>query len=285
MVTREAGPHDEPRDDPRSFEVPVYIPSRGERVGGVVSMPEDAASPVGVVMVAGRARDRVHRNGMFVRMSRELARSGLYALRLDYPGVGISTGPPQIFSLERPPIWAIQDACRFLVENTPVRRVLLVGTCFGGRLQLQAAPTIAEAVGLAVVSSPVLARTPSFGRRALGRLTRALPRPRPSSDGGPNAMRQRREHGLALQRRVSPAFARAANRFAERGHMYFLYGAGDFLADEIRFALERLNLPSGSYEIEFTPGEMHVFASTAAQDVTVSKVADWCARTAREVGG
>ena len=103
----------------------------------------------------------------------ELSADGHYVLRLDYPGVGHSSGAPQIFDLESPPIWAMEAACRFLVEETPVERVILAGSCFGARVALRAARGLDRVVSVAMVAGPVYARRPSLARR-LGSIPRRV---------------------------------------------------------------------------------------------------------------
>src|SRR5687767_12729787 len=98
-------------------EIPVAVPSRAGHLGAVVSVPADAKAAVGVVLTSGRARGRTHRNGMWIRLSDALASNGYFVLRLDYPGVGNSSGPPRVLGLDEPPIWAIEDACRFFAEQ------------------------------------------------------------------------------------------------------------------------------------------------------------------------
>jgi pimeloyl-ACP methyl ester carboxylesterase len=267
----------------QAVEVPVFIRSRNEHLGAIVTVPEDATSDIGVILMCGRARDRAHRNGMWVRAAAELARRGMYALRLDYPGVGNSTGHPQVFGLEDPPVWAVSDAVRFLVDQTPVRRVLLVATCYGGRLVIQAAPSIDEVVGVAVIAAPAYARTPSLVRRVLERGWRMLRRGKGESVPS-NAIRQRREQNLAIDHRVSPALAKALRQFVRRGTVYFLYGEDDFVYEEISFALGRLRLPRDRYELDVVPGDLHVFNTVEVQSLTIDRVVRWCAGVADMAG-
>lgn len=264
-----------------SVEVPVYIPTRGERLGAVVTVPEDASADLGVLMMSGRARDRAHRNGMWVRTAQAVANAGAYAVRLDYPGVGNSTGEPAVFPLEKTPSWAVEDACSFLLEHTPVRRVLLVGTCFGARVMLDAAPGIDQAVGIAYICGPVLARTPSWRFRVRRRLSRLLPggsvaisKDTPAGAGAANEAAQRREGNLVAEQRVSPAFRRSMNRTLRRIKMYFLFGDEDFVYDEARFALETLHPPKDRYELDVVPGVLHTFQTLEDQQVVV----DWVPR-------
>jgi pimeloyl-ACP methyl ester carboxylesterase len=269
-------------DHPPVAEVPVYVSSGGQQVGAVVSVPSQTSStPYGVVLMAGRARDRAHRNGMWVRTAEALAARGIYALRLDYPGVGNSSGPPEVFDLERPPAWAVRDACGLLLRETPVQKILLVGTCFGGRVVLEAANEIPEVEAIAIVSAPVFARTRTIRLRLRRKVARGLGRSGPVHKPTSAAM-QRREGGLPLEARVSPGFARSIRRFIRRGRVYLLYGEGDFVWDEMRFALERLKLPSDRYDLDVVPDEIHLFRTLTVQQMTIDRVVAWCALRAEE---
>lgn len=267
------------------LEVPLYIPSRGERLGAVLTVPPDPSSSVGVVLMAGRARDRAHRNGMLVRAAQALAAGGMYALRLDYPGVGNSTGEPRVFPLEETPAWAVQDACRFFLERTPVRRILLAGTCYGSRLVLDAAPRIPEVDAVAMVSAPIYARNPTWKKRVRVSLLRLVGRKPSGLKRRLNIAQQRREGNLAAERRVSPAFARSLREFLRRGRVYFLYGEEDFTYREFRHALKRLRPPAGRYEVELVPGAIHTFQTVETQDLTVAKVVEWAERAAASARG
>lgn len=280
---------DRPARPAEPAEIPLYVPSRGESLGAVLSVPEDPAGGVCVVLATGRARDRAHRNGMWVRAARELAARGIYTLRLDYPGVGNSTGPPRVFPLEDSPAWAVEDACRFLMEHTPVRRILLVGTCYGSRLMLDAAVRVPEVEAVGFVSGPIYTRTPSWKKRTRVTLVRLIGR-QPSGrkrenviarrKGPGNEAQQRREGNQAAERRVSPVFARSLRAFLRRGRVYFLYGEEDFTYREFRHALKRLNPPRDRIEVDVVPGIIHTFQTLETQDLTIDRVVAWCARTA-----
>lgn len=266
-----------------AIDVPVYIPSRGEHLGAVVTVPADRPdATLGVVLVAGRARDRTHRNATWVSTAHALAREGMYAVRLDYPGVGHSTGEPAVFSLEDPPTWAVEDACSFLMRNTPVTAVLLAGSCFGGRLVLQAAPAVPGVVAVAAAAIPVSTRKPSWQRRlrraVLGR------RGRPADDPASRMrLRQHREGNPAAGRHPSRPLRRALRSAARSGiRLYFLFGEDDFTYSEFRSALPRLSLPTTAYELEVVPGAIHAFASVGTQRLLNERVVRW-ARTIGDV--
>jgi pimeloyl-ACP methyl ester carboxylesterase len=228
------------------------------------------------VLLASRARDRAHRNGLWVKTARTLASDSLYVLRLDYPGVGNSTGSPTLFGQKDMPSWAVDDACRFLLDRTPVRRILLVGTCYGGRVVLDTASRLPEVAAAALVVAPVLRPLSSKGRIRLkaARLFGRGARPRADLDGARSA-------GTASMsdRRIDPVFAGALRRFLARGRVCFLYGEQDHYWQELRFALDRLSLPSDRYEVDLVPGEIDSFRSIAMQSLTHERLAAWCRRT------
>jgi len=250
------------------IEVPVYVPSRGESLGAVVTVPEDPAAETAVVLLASRARDRAHRNGLWVRTARTLAGDGMYALRLDNPGVGNSTGSPRLPGMGDLPWWAVEDACRFLLDHVPARRILLAGTCYGGRVVLEAASRIPQVEGVAVVVAPVL-ETPSSTSRLRLRAGSLLGRGEP---------------GRSPDRPIDRGFATALEGFLARGRAYFLYGDRDRLWPELRSALDRLRPPADRYEVELVPGEIHSFRSMSMQALTHDRLTAWCRRMTERDG-
>jgi dienelactone hydrolase len=266
-------------------EMPVYIRSRTGWLGAVVTAPEDRRSSIGVVLLAGRASGRTHLNGLWVKTAGALAEHGMYALRLDYPGVGNSTGSPQIYGMKDMPSWAVVDACRFLLEHTPVRSVFLVGTCYGARVVLDAAPRIPAVTDVALVAAPVALPRSKGGlfRSKAGRLRRLVgavaQEGRDGRSGRPVSERERR------RRPLDPAFVGSLRRFLPQGHVRLLYGDGDVAWGELRRVLDRLRLPADRLEIELLPGEIHSFRSTAIQALTRERVAAWCKRSAEALRG
>jgi pimeloyl-ACP methyl ester carboxylesterase len=257
-------------------DVPLWIPAR-EKLGGVVTIPSAEISDLGVVLMSGRARDRCHRNGMWVRAARELARRGTYVLRLDYPGVGHSSGDPHIFDLESPPAWPMEAASRFLLEETPVQRLILAGSCFGARIALSAAAGMDGVASVAMVAPPIFVRGPSRARKLLWTASNML-HPLRRDGAGENLSRQRFYESAPTERRVSPSFEKAIRPVLAQCPVYFLCGWDDIEWEELRFALEQLQLPEDRYEVEVVPGAVHAFRSTEVQDLTIQRLSAWCSR-------
>jgi alpha/beta superfamily hydrolase len=258
-------------------EAPVYVRNGDGWLGAVVTVPEDTGASVGVVLLASRARDRAHRNGLWVKTAGAIAADGSYVLRLDYPGVGNSTGEPQLFGVDDAPSGAVANACRFLLEHTPVRHLLLAGTCYGGRVVLETALQVPEVTDVALVAAPVSRPLSPEGRLRLkaarllglggGRGNDGEP---PAHWTGPHG------RGIALERR----FVDSLRRYLERGRVYLLYGDRDVVPDDLRRALDDLRLPPGRSEVELVHGEIDSLRSTVMQGLVQDKVAAWSRRSA-----
>jgi pimeloyl-ACP methyl ester carboxylesterase len=271
-------PVTEAEEEPAGFqEVPVYVRNGTGWLGAVVTVPEDTGSSVGVVLLASRARDRAHRNGLWVKTAEMIAAEGSYVLRLDYPGVGNSTGEPQLFGVDDAPSGAVADACRFLLEHTPVRHLLLAGTCYGGRVVLEAALQVPEVTNVALVAAPVSRPLSAEGRLRL-KAARVLHLGGGRDAGDEPAARWSGPHGRGIA--LDGTFVDTLRRFIDRGRVYLLYGDRDVVPDDLRRALEGLRLPPGRSEVELVHGEIDSLRSTAMQALVRDKVAAWSRRSA-----
>jgi len=74
-----------------SKEIPVIIDSGGQQIVGMYHLPDAGKSPC-VVMLHGFRGNKQETHRMFVQQARELARSGVAALRFDFRGCGDSAG-------------------------------------------------------------------------------------------------------------------------------------------------------------------------------------------------
>jgi pimeloyl-ACP methyl ester carboxylesterase len=259
----------------------VYIRHADGWLGAVVTVPEDEGASVGVVLLASRARDRAHRNGLWVKTAQMIADDGCYVLRLDYPGVGNSTGEPTLFELDDAPSGAVADACRFLLEHTPVRHLLLAGTCYGGRVVLEAAKQVPQVTDLALVAAPVSRPLSPEGRLRL-KAARMLGRGGGRVNGAEPTAHRTGPHGrgLALER----TFVDSLRRHLERGRVYLLYGDRDVVPDDLRRALDGLALPPGRSEVELVSGEIDSLRSTAMQALVRDRVVAWSRRSSALLG-
>lgn len=183
-------------------EVPVFIPSGEDELFGILTSPVVEANGITVVLLTGGGRmSSTHRNRMFVHAARRASSLGYHVLRFDYRGVGESSGDVPLAELDRPAIVDLMSALEWL-KTQGLERVVVVGTCYGGRMALHAAPSIPNLEGLVLSSTPVedyigasssllwharkgmskgglllRSRWPKYARIALKRLRRILLRP------------------------------------------------------------------------------------------------------------
>lgn len=116
-------------------ESPVFVPCEGEHLATVLTIPD--GPPVGMVLfLTGTGAPRSHRFQMWTRLSRALAEYGVGSMRMEYGGVGDSTGRlVQPVNLDSR-IVQVHSVARFGLEALQVDRLGVVGNCTGGILGL-----------------------------------------------------------------------------------------------------------------------------------------------------
>jgi pimeloyl-ACP methyl ester carboxylesterase len=141
--------------DPLGFsEEPVYLAAGDDVLFGVFVAP-DGPSRGAVTLFPGAGQvTAAHRNAMFSRLARSLAGHQWSSLRMDYRGCGESSGTVEIFRLDDPHRYAAQAALSWLGQRG-IESHVLVGTCFGARTLLSAAPDLDGLRGIVLVSPPI----------------------------------------------------------------------------------------------------------------------------------
>ncbi len=134
-------------------ETPVFFPAGEETLFGIFTHAAGEPNGMGVVLVQGGSPHMVsfQRNRVGLRLAHRLAERGFSVLRFDWHGVGESTGQVK-FVLDDPFATDVEAAATWL-RGQGFRRLLVVGSCFGGRSALAAAPRIEglEAIVLAAM--------------------------------------------------------------------------------------------------------------------------------------
>src|SRR5687768_2707109 len=152
-------------------EVPLYLPLGEDHLFGVATYPTVPTNRVGVLVLGGRVSG-AERNATYVRLARRLAARGYTTLRIDYRGVGDSSGEVMVWDLERPFTADALAGVAWLREHG-AREIVLVGHCGGGRAALAAAERVPELKGLALLAVPATTYT-GMSRSALWHLGQAL---------------------------------------------------------------------------------------------------------------
>jgi pimeloyl-ACP methyl ester carboxylesterase len=290
-------------------ETPIFIPAGGHQLFAVFT--RSTTDPVGcavIVLPAGTSPLSTARNRVPVRISRELASHGYHAVRVDYHGAGDSTGSLDVLSLGEPFVEDVEGVVRWL-ESKGIRKIVLVGSCFGARTALAAAAEVEGLAGLVLMSMPVAdlgvgdrssvaaALEWSFGtyvRRALrpqtirglfdphhrkiyARYARAKLRTLRSM--GPDGRRSsgpRDWRDLTSPRLV--ASMRAVVR--KRVPVLILYGADDGYLLGFQQAREGelgkvLDGAGRTIQLITLPGQVHGFTSLPVQDAAIELIIDW----------
>ncbi len=142
-------------------ERPVFFPSDGNTLFGVLTEPEGPSNGVGVLLIQGGDTVNVslHRNRLAVRLARSLAADGYTCLRFDYHGLGESSGDIGALHLHNP-FTEDAEAAAEVMHQLGIDDLVLVGACFSARTALSAAPLI-DGVRAVVMATPPVA---GYGR-------------------------------------------------------------------------------------------------------------------------
>lgn len=297
----------------RYSEHPVIFKQHAHDLFGVLTQPSsDTARGIGVVLLAGGAwMASPNRNRLSVRLARGLARQGFHVLRFDYHGIGESTGVLDTYWLDRPFVDDLRAAVDCL-EGIGIRKIILVGSCFGARTILATADRIDGLVGAVLMSTPVRdfkmgdGRATHYARKSIWQLARRAVRHRvilsllkPHSYG--NNGRSRRIYtrtatlkaGRILRRILGRPLdnsqdAQISNLFmtqfqelsARRLPLLLLYGTQDGLYEEFEQARqgplrEVLAGSAATIDIQTIEGIVHAFPSVKVQDAVIRRTTEW----------
>jgi pimeloyl-ACP methyl ester carboxylesterase len=225
----------------------VYIPDGGDHVFGVLTEPVGKPSGIGVLLLSGTVYVlSTNRNRMFVDLARDLAGYGHRVLRIDYRGVGESTGVIGPYALDNPNPADVVGAIECLAAERRTDLVV-VGSCFGARTAMHTLAEDARLRGMVLLAPP-------FGDEGLGKLDE-------SGDVGASFLK----HAETLRARGIPTL--------------FLYGAEDRHYRDFQRVrqplVEALFSEESSLAIQVLPGELHGLSRVATQQLFVRTTLDF----------
>jgi pimeloyl-ACP methyl ester carboxylesterase len=275
-------------------EFPAFIPFGEDRLCAIVCAPSGRdESDVGAVLLTGGNYTRSHRNRMWVRTARALATKGIPSIRLDYHGIGDSTGTAH-FDLEVPFDADAIQAAHFLQRATGVKSLGLAATCFGGRGAMAAAAQLPDAVSVTIFPVPLV--TPKIGTsvRLRSKVKRRLKQFALTASilEAPSIARTRerivaRRDGSADE--VSPRFSRDLIAFSQRGHVRFIYGEQSPALVDLRRCLAELDgrltaEQRARISVDLVPGtDLARFQSLSDQNIVVQGTVAALEETARSL--
>lgn len=254
-------------------EYPVWIPVDGAHISAIVALPEGDPRGVVVLTTGGAGAPRSQRFRLWTRAARGLADRGIASVRMEYRGVGDSTGVGRIgLRWSQLPVDDVIEVARFALSVTGTTELGMSGNCAGARACIRAAGSLPECKSLVLFWLKPLA-APDRGTRRFRsavRLFRLLPAP----------VRHRvakaywyRETRARMELRVGDTLREAA-----RGRDLLLIETKSALAGDLPTVMRELERASNGTRIELRQIEstsMQAFQSVSEQELTVSTIIDW----------
>jgi exosortase A-associated hydrolase 1 len=119
---------------------------------GILSLPQACSTPParGVLIVVGGPQYRAGSHRQFTLLARDLASSGIPAMRFDYRGMGDSEGALQTFENVDDDLRAAID--RFVAEVPSLSEIVLWGLCDGASAATMYAPQDPRVTGLVLLN-------------------------------------------------------------------------------------------------------------------------------------
>ena len=291
-------------------EHPVYLEAGEEHCFAVYTSPMHKAPRFGVLMAPGSGwMPAMNRNRSSVRLARRFAAAGAAVLRMEYHGVGESSGTIRGYSLRRPYVRDVRAGIRWLRERG-FDDLILVGNCYGTRALLASIDDGDPVRAIVLITPPVYnsetQKGPRHQKQARLRLRDAPGRARAGPRIGPTA--RAREVGAALARwaihrlrAMSPdargerlrgeaarAFTASIRRHVARGvPILMIFGDKDGHLERFTRAKQGalgavLRQGGSQVDVRILSGHVHGFSALKAQTQIVELVGDWVANVINE---
>jgi len=289
-------------------ERPVFFTAGGDTLLGIFGSPTTEPKGTAVVLLPGGWRTTsTARNRVLVRLSRELAGRGYHTFRIDYRGVGESTGVLERFDMDELSTDDLKASIEW-IEQQGISQFVLVGFCFGGWTAVSYASDVPGAEGVVLISVPALLT----GETAVARLARRTSMWRVIRQGlRPWAIRSLLS---ADRRRIYKRFLAAkvrsflpTRRPSDAPHapiardltvrfqvplatlldrdvpILFLYGTEDEELEGFELSKrgplgEVLSRSDSLIEVRLAPGRIHGLDRLEYQDAIIENVTDWISR-------
>jgi hypothetical protein len=250
-------------------EYPVFVPSGDERIGAVVCVPEGPLRGLVLLLPGGGGAPRSQRFGMFTKIARGLAERDIASVRMEWPGIGDSTGRAR-YSFKALPVEHSSTVARFAIRATGAPVFGMVGNCGGARTALLALPSVPEATsGVLMMLKPL---TGTRSRKRAVRKTKLFVRKIPRI-------------GLAIRRASWALRWRTANPVLDQ--LRLVSGMSDLLlleantvkvGNQLPRFVEGLRGKNGRHRLELREmpgGGVRAFQSIERQEFAIRAVVEW----------
>jgi alpha/beta superfamily hydrolase len=279
---------EEPEPTTRIREHPVFVPYREEHLAAVLCEPEGPPKAM-VLLVTGIGAPRSHRFQVWAKVARRLAQEGYASVRMDYGGLGDSTGSLQELPLIDAPWQEAEAVARFAMRAVGTSRMAVAGNCLGATVALRIAAEMPECVA----SAGILTRL-----RDPGATYQVLHRARGWKLG--QMLRSNRFVRRVLVRRIKglkgkalPGVQDQLSRALARERMLFIYSEADddVYSREVQAMLDQMlaKLPRerrDRFELRVIPeGPLARMESLSSQTKIIDTVSDWLVHTLGQLAG
>lgn len=120
-------------------EVVRWFEAGDETILGVLTRPDGPARGVGVIFLnGGHGGSSSGKNRIYTRMAADLAERGYHSVRLEWHGIGDSTGAVDEYIMDEPFLDEAYAAAD-LLRAEGLERIAIFGECFGARTAVVAA--------------------------------------------------------------------------------------------------------------------------------------------------
>lgn len=252
-------------------ETLAFVPvGENAHVAAIATVPDDDPRAVVVLTTGGGGVPRSHKYRLWTKLARRLAEHGVASVRIEWPGVGDSTGTLRL-SLSSPPVDQLTEVARFAMAAMGTTRLGLVGNCLGARSSVHVATSRlrCEAVALLLLK-PVTYRRRSEASRRLGKRIRA------------RVPRRIKDLGRPLLRRLTGADRRgrtvvqALARLRETTDVLLLEPPIQQTREMAELAAARRDDSGRRFELRDLPGlAMQDFDTPEQQDALIGTLVDW----------
>ena len=285
-------------------ELGAYLRAGDEDIFALLTLPLGEPRGRAVVLLQGGAWTPSFGRGRGLRrLAHRLAAEGFHVARFDYHGVGESTGEVRTFRLDEPFTEDLAAVIRWLGNEHDLKRIVLMGTCFGARTALAGAADIPGLEGAALFPPPVrdlalgeqftsypfswyvkkLFKIRTFRRLLNARFRRGYRHLVKNKMRSVGESRPRRSSDETSRRALdaSPAFLRNLKALLARGlPVYVLYGDAD--ADYEDFARARsgelgsvMDRAGRQLRLDVIRGHVHGMTNIENQDLVIDLLTEW----------
>lgn len=133
-------------------EVPRWFEAGDDTTLGVLTHPVAPARDVGVIILnGGHGGSSAGKNRVHTRLADDLARRGFHSLRIEWHGIGDSTGEIDEFVMDEPFVDEALGAVEVL-RDEGISRIAVYGECFGARTAVVVADQVPELCAMFLVT-------------------------------------------------------------------------------------------------------------------------------------